>query len=56
MTPISLGSWVALIPGVLISCGYILRTRIEDRVLQKELAGYRDYTRKVRYRLVPWIW
>lgn len=56
MTPIALGSWFGLIPGVLISCGYVLRTLLEDKVLQEELDGYRDYTRKVRYRLVPWIW
>ncbi len=56
MTPIALGSWFGLIPGILISCGYVLRTLLEDKVLQEELDGYRDYTRKVRYRLVPWIW
>lgn len=56
MTPIALGSWFALIPGVLVSCGYAVRTLLEDKVLQEELDGYREYTRKVRYRLVPWIW
>lgn len=55
-TPIALGSWVALIPGILVVCGYILRIVLEDKVLQEELKGYKEYTRKVRYRLIPGIW
>ena len=34
----------------------IVRTRLEDRTLQEELPGYRDYARRVRYRLLPGIW
>jgi protein-S-isoprenylcysteine O-methyltransferase Ste14 len=34
----------------------ILRTALEDRTLQAELAGYVDYARQVRYRLLPGIW
>jgi protein-S-isoprenylcysteine O-methyltransferase Ste14 len=56
MTPIALGSWVALIPGILVACGYIVRTSLEDKVLQEELEGYQDYVKKVCYRLVPRIW
>jgi len=56
MTPLALGSWVGLLPGILVAFGYILRTHLEDRVLQNELDGYDEYTRKVRYRLVPGIW
>lgn len=56
MTPLALGSWGALIPGILVACGYIVRTHLEDKVLCIELEGYRDYAKKVRYRLVPGIW
>jgi protein-S-isoprenylcysteine O-methyltransferase Ste14 len=56
MTPIALGSWVALVPGVLVACGYVLRTGLEDKVLQQELDGYREYAQKVRYRIVPGLW
>lgn len=56
MTPFILGSWFALIPGVLVACGYTLRTGLEDRVLQKELEGYGEYSKKVRYRLLPGVW
>lgn len=56
MTSFVLGSWVALVPGVLVACGYIVRTMLEDKVLQEELEGYQDYAKKVRYRLFPGIW
>jgi len=56
MTPLMLGSWVAFIPAVLVMCGYIVRTVLEDKVLQEELEGYKDYSKIVRYRLFPGIW
>ena len=54
--PLALGSyWTLLfvIPGLLV-----LATRIldEERLLAKELAGYREYAAKVHYRLVPGVW
>lgn len=33
-----------------------VRTALEDRMLQRDLAGYADYARRVRYRLVPGVW
>ena len=54
--PVLLGSWWAVIPGVFIIIVIILRTSLEDRTLQAELPGYMDYTRQVRYRLVPGVW
>ncbi len=33
-----------------------LRTALEDAFLRRELPGYADYARRVRYRLVPGIW
>jgi len=35
---------------------YIFRTALEDRMLQEELPGYREYAQKVLYRLIPGIW
>ncbi len=55
-TPIVLGSWLGLIPGLLVVIGYILRTALEDRVLLDELDGYLSYADKVKYRLFPLIW
>lgn len=54
--PMTLGSWLALIPGVLISALFVLRTALEDRMLLGELPGYADYARVTRYRLLPGIW
>ncbi len=51
-----LGAWWALLPAGLIFILYIFRTALEDRMLQEELPGYREYARKVRYRLFPGIW
>ena len=53
---ILLGSSWALIPGAIGSILMIVRTALEDRTLQKELAGYADYTSRVRYRLLPGVW
>jgi protein-S-isoprenylcysteine O-methyltransferase Ste14 len=53
---ILLASWWALIASGLCAILLILRTTLEDRTLQAELAGYVDYARQVRYRLLPGIW
>lgn len=34
----------------------VIRTRLEDRTLQEELPGYREYAQRVRYRLAPGIY
>jgi protein-S-isoprenylcysteine O-methyltransferase Ste14 len=54
--PILLGSLWALIPGITAAVLMIIRTSLEDRTLQAELPGYREYVQEVRYRLVPGIW
>ncbi len=51
-----LGSLWAVVPGVIGTVAVIFRTYLEDRFLQKELAGYKEYTKKVRYRLLPGVW
>ena len=55
-TPILLGSGWAGLPGAAAALLIILRTGLEDRTLQAELAGYAEFTAKVRYRLLPRIW
>ena len=54
--PFMLGALWALIPAGLIWVVIIIRTALEDRTLQEELEGYKDYTRRVRYRLLPGVW
>jgi len=55
-TPLALGSRWALLPAALGVVTLIVRTVLEDCTLQAELAGYADYTRRVRSRLVPYVW
>ncbi len=54
--PIMLGSWWSLIPGVLAAGLYVVRTALEDKTLQDELEGYKAYTEKTAYRLLPGVW
>jgi protein-S-isoprenylcysteine O-methyltransferase Ste14 len=54
--PIMLDSLWALIPTVLLIGVTVIRTALEDRTLQAELDGYKDYAQKVRYRLFPGVW
>lgn len=54
--PLALGSdWglVFVVPGLIVLA---LRIRDEEKLLQEELPGYREYTQKVRSRLVPGVW
>lgn len=51
-----LASWWAIFAGGVCAILFILRTALEDRTLQAELAGYKEYARQVQYRLLPGIW
>ncbi|MGE5139404.1 MAG: methyltransferase family protein [Rudaea sp.] len=51
-----LGSWWAIVPGGIIIVLFFIRTALEDRMLQAELPGYKEYASRVRYRLLPGIW
>ncbi len=53
----ALGSWVAAALLLVFSLPFLLyRAITEDRILQVELAGYSDYAKDVRWRLIPGIW
>lgn len=54
--PLLLDSAWAFIPVIIFGVLFIIRTRLEDRFLQGNLAGYRQYAQKVRYRLLPGVW
>jgi protein-S-isoprenylcysteine O-methyltransferase Ste14 len=51
-----MGSCWAFVPAALGAAVVVVRTALEDRMLQNELAGYKDYAGRVRYRLIPGIW
>jgi len=52
----ALGSLWTLLPNGLFLIALVVRTALEDRFLQENLAGYKAYTRHTRYRLIPGIW
>jgi protein-S-isoprenylcysteine O-methyltransferase Ste14 len=53
---LALGSFWAVVPGAIGSLIIVVRTTLEDRMLQNELEGYREYASRVRFRLIPGIW
>jgi protein-S-isoprenylcysteine O-methyltransferase Ste14 len=55
-SPFLLLSVWALAPAVLAAAWVVLRTALEDATLRRELDGYSDYARRVRFRLVPGLW
>ncbi|MDD5540766.1 MAG: isoprenylcysteine carboxylmethyltransferase family protein, partial [Candidatus Marinimicrobia bacterium] len=54
--PLMLNSLWAFIPAGLITLVLVIRTFLEDKMLQAELPGYKEYAGRVRYRLLPGIW
>jgi protein-S-isoprenylcysteine O-methyltransferase Ste14 len=55
-TPLFLDAIWAFLPAGFITILLVIRTGLEDKTLQAELDGYREYARRVRYRLLPGIW
>ena len=54
--PFLLDSLLTFVPVIFITVVLIIRTSLEDRTLQSELPGYKEYAQKTRYRLLPGIW
>jgi protein-S-isoprenylcysteine O-methyltransferase Ste14 len=52
--------WLGSVAGVLLAAVpltfVVLRLLIEERVLRRELPGYEEYVRKVRWRVIPFVW
>ncbi len=53
---VALGSYYALMPASVAVIALIARAYMEDEALRRELKGYREYAKKVKYRLVPGAW
>ncbi len=54
--PFALGSWIAALPMLLYPFIIARRIKNEEALLVRELEGYAEYTRKVKYRLLPLVW
>jgi protein-S-isoprenylcysteine O-methyltransferase Ste14 len=55
-SPVALGSYWALLPAVLIVPLLIARIYNEEKVLMRDLSGYREYAHSVVFRLIPGLW
>ena len=54
--PLLFGSnWAFIVAGLFVVM-FIVRTILEDRVLQKELPGYREYAERVTWKIIKGIW
>ena len=54
--PLALDAWWGLVIIAVSLPAFIWRILDEEKFLKKDLPGYSEYTQKVRYRLVPYIW
>ena len=54
--PLILGSFWGLIPFAIYPIAIIVRILNEEKVLSEGLEGYAEYTKKVKYRLIPFVW
>jgi protein-S-isoprenylcysteine O-methyltransferase Ste14 len=55
-TPLALGSWVAVLCAIPLILVIAVRLLDEEKFLKANLDGYEEYSRRVRYHLVPYIW
>ncbi|HHT67247.1 MAG TPA: isoprenylcysteine carboxylmethyltransferase family protein [Erysipelotrichaceae bacterium] len=56
MIPIILGSWWALISFSPYIVLLIIRIINEEKILEKDLDGYIEYKKRVKYKIIPFIW
>lgn len=54
--PLVLGSWISLLVFLFYPILIAVRIRNEEQVLLVGLDGYAEYMKKVKYRLLPYIW
>ena len=54
--PLVLGSWIAFVVFLIYPALMVKRIRSEEHLLEAELPGYTDYQKKVKYRMIPFLW
>lgn len=54
--PLVLGSWISFAVMLLYPVAIIARIGNEEKVLEEGLQGYTEYKKKVKYRLIPFVW
>ncbi len=56
MIPLVLGSWYGLVIFAFYPVIIVIRIKDEENLLTRELPGYEAYKKKVKYRIIPFIW
>lgn len=56
MMPLVLGSWYALFVFAFYPAIIVVRLKDEEDLLTRELPGYAEYKKKVKYRIIPFVW
>lgn len=54
--PLVLGSVIAILPFLGIPAVLVKRIKNEEQVLEAGLPGYREYEKKVAFRMIPFLW
>ena len=54
--PLILGSWYAFVIFLAYPAIIVVRLKDEEDLLTRELEGYEEYKKKVKYRLIPFVW
>ena len=54
--PLLMGSIIGILVGLVMTALLMVRIVGEEALLTRDLAGYKEYKQKVRYRLFPYIW
>jgi protein-S-isoprenylcysteine O-methyltransferase Ste14 len=54
--PLLAGAASALVVGLALTAALAVRSLDEEALLTEELTGYEKYRRRVRYRLIPYVW
>ena len=56
MIPLILGSLYSFIIFLHYPIIIVVRIKNEEKILEEGLAGYKEYKKRVKYRLIPFIW
>ncbi len=55
-TPLALGSWISILLPLPLFLVIVLRLLDEEKYLLANLAGYGEYCKQVRFRIIPGVW
>ena len=54
--PLILGSLISFVIFLVYPFIIVKRIKNEEKVLEKELKGYKEYKKKVKYKMIPFVW